>query len=311
MVDVHTGELSPEKILEMKMIKVKSFELDEFKVLCLGKMDLWKEQMIAGSNSTKLQARVESLINSVIAYACSQYMMSMSLYELQEKETLMYLVDMINDIVMSNEVNVKSTIELAIRKQRLTNESKKEIILTGDPDKNVIKKMNFKELRHQILEDAYNIVWRNWKSSRPSMTLSTMRFCIHNVFIIRNNDENEDYGLPALQKFIDNAGVDALFDMAEKHEFFNAIIGNTKSNKAKNEKKKDASRRDNIKTNSDFHIPANMYNLMSRNLILALKKNKGNASKIKKEQLSDAPTEVVEYVRNLPGGHHLSNWKGQ
>lgn len=309
MIDDISNQLSPEKILDMKLIKSKGFELDLFKEYCNSNISTWKEFVNVESKTMKIQDKAEQVIDSIIAYACSQFMMSMSLNELQEKEAFMYLCDVVNDVIMNTKVDVRATITMMIKKQRLKNESYKLVILTNEPDKNAIRGMSFKELRKQILEDAYIIIWRNWNSPMPNMEWSVVEYFIHNIFNIKLGNDNAEYEFPKIKDYISNAGIDAIFQLAENHEFMDKIVGSAKTSKKNKDgmktdkSKKDEVQRDHVK----FRIPKSIYRLMSVDLRNILKTNDGNASKVSKEQLAKEPSEVVEYVKSLKGAHNLSN----
>lgn len=142
LVDKEKNQLDHAKILTMKMAPKNTFDLISFKTLIESRMESLIDSYKNENKDLNVNERVDILARTIVSCACIQYMTSMSVKELKENDTYMFINDVINNIVMNNQIDVRKHVDNAIIDQRKINyKTYKLIILTNQIDENLIKRM--------------------------------------------------------------------------------------------------------------------------------------------------------------------------
>ncbi|KAL6941200.1 hypothetical protein ACO0OL_000320 [Hanseniaspora opuntiae] len=284
LIDKENNQLNYAKILKMKAVSDDVFDLMKFKSLIKSKMSALSDIFTNKNCGLSKHKRVDILARSIISCACSYYMTSISVRELKSYDTYMYICNVVGDIVMNSQIDIDKHVCKAINDQRKRNEkTHKLIILTRQPDKKLIKSMNVTELKKQILNNAYSIIKENPNHNSHYMSYESFKTFFMNVIKFRCEDGLRNFDID---------------DKASEFEFLYAFVNS-------NEKLKEKTKA--ICRSRITSIPDNVFEDMKSEMTTTIKRNKGSAKFVKREDLAKESKKVVRYAKSLPESDHLSN----
>ncbi|KAL6937314.1 hypothetical protein ACO0OL_001876 [Hanseniaspora opuntiae] len=299
LIDRENNQLNYEKILKMKAVSDDVFDLMKFKSLIKSKISSLSDTFRNKNYGISERKRVDILARSIISCACSYYMTSISVKELKSYGTYMYICSVINDIVVNSQIDIDKHVCKAINDQRKRNEkTHKLIILTRQPDKKLIKSMNVKELKKQILNDAYSIIKENPNHNSHYMSYESFKTFFMNVIKFRCEDGVRNFDIDDVELYVEENGFDYFFKKVSEFEFLYAFVNS-------NEKLKEKTKA--IGRSRITNIPDNVFEDMKSEMTTTIKRNKGSAKFVKREDLAKESKKVVRYAKSLPKSDHLSN----
>ena len=299
LIDRENNQLNYEKILKMKAVSDDVFDLMKFKSLIKSKMSALSDIFTNKNCGLSERKRVDILARSIISCACSYYMTSISVRELKSYDTYMYICNVVGDIVMNSQIDIDKHVCKAINDQRKRNEkTHKLIILTRQPDKKLIKSMNVTELKKQILNDAYSIIKENPNHNSHYMSYESFKTFFMNVIKFRCEDGLRNFDIDDVELYVEKNGFDYFFKKVSEFEFLYAFVNS-------NEKLKEKTKA--IGRSRITNIPDNVFEDMKSEMITTIKRNKGSAKFVKREDLAKESKKVVRYAKSLPKSDHLSN----
>ncbi|CAI8509417.1 unnamed protein product [Hanseniaspora opuntiae] len=217
----------------------------------------------------------------------------------------MYICSVINDIVVNSQIDIDKHVDRALNDQRKRNEeTHKLIILSCQPNKKLIKSMNVKELKKQILNDAYSIIKENPNHNSHYMSYESFKTFFMNVIKFRCEDGLRNFDIDDVELYVEKNGFDYFFKKVSEFEFLYAFVN---SNGKVREKTKTFKETNTIGRSRITNIPDDVFEDMKSEMITTIKRNKGSAKFVKREDLAKESKKVVRYVKSLPESDHLSN----
>ncbi|KAL6933473.1 uncharacterized protein HGUI_03983 [Hanseniaspora guilliermondii] len=305
LIDRQNNQLNYAKILKMKAVLDDVFDLMKFKSLIKSKMSALSDIFRNKNCGISERKRVDILARSIISCACSYYMTSISVKELKSYDTYMYICSVVSDFVMNSQIDIYKHVDKAINDQRKRNEkTHKLVILTRQPDKKLIKSMNVKELKKQILNDAYSIIKENPNHNSQYMSYESFKTFYMNVIKFRCEDGMRNFDIDDVELYVEKNGFDYFFKKASEFEFLYAFVN---SNEKVKEKPKIFKETNAIGRSRITNIPDDVFENMKSEMITTIKRNKGSAKFVKREDLAKESKKMVRYVKSLPESDHLSN----
>ncbi|CAI8504762.1 unnamed protein product [Hanseniaspora opuntiae] len=158
--------------------------------------------------------------------------------------------------------------------------------------------MNVKELKKQILNDAYSIIKENPNHNSHCMSYESLKTFFMNVIKFRCEDGARNFDIDDVELYVEKNGFDYFFKKVSEFEFLYAFVNS-------NEKLKEKTKA--IGRSRITNIPDNVFEDMKSEMTTTIKRNKGSAKFVKREDLAKESKKVVRYAKSLPKSDHLSN----
>ena len=139
--------------------------------------------------------------------------------------------------------------------------------------------MNVKELKKQILNDAYSIIKENPNHNSHYMSYESFKTFFINVIKFRCEDGVRNFDIDDAELYVEENGFDYFFKKVSGFEFLYAFVN---SNEKLKEKTKTLEKTKAIGRSRITNIPDNVFEDMKSEMITTIKRNKGSAKFVKR-----------------------------